>query len=507
MKRKYSIVSLMLGAVLLAGCSAQSRTEASGSAGTEKAAAVTAENTITLSGSSASSGSENVSVDGGVITITGAGTYELRGTLSDGMIIVSAGDEDDVNLVLNGADITSSASAAIYVASCGDATVTLADGSENSLSNGGTFTAVDESNIDAVIFSKEDLTLTGSGSLTIDSPAGHGVVSKDDLTVESGSYLVTAASHGMTGKDELLISGGDVTITAGKDGLHAKNDEDDSLGNLTVSGGSVTVTAADDGLHASGDTVISAGTVTVTDSSEGIEGETITISGGAITVTAKDDGLNAAGGSDQSGAQSFFGGNPFEVDENAAITISGGTLYVNADGDGIDSNGSITMTGGQVFVSGPTNSGNGALDYGTAASITGGTIVAAGASGMAENFSSAENQGVMLVSTGAQSAGTAVTLTDESGAELVSWTPEKAYECVVISTPDVQQGGTYTLTAGSSSQTVTMTSAVYGGGMGMGQMGGMGGRGQMPQDGQMNGQMPQNGQMGGVPQGGGMRRP
>ena len=160
---------------------------------------------------------------------------------------------------------------------------------------------------------------------------------------------------------------------------------------------------------------------------------------------------------------------------------------MNSGGDGIDSNGSITMTGGQVFVSGPTNSGNGALDYGTTAAISGGTIVAAGAAGMAENFSSAEGQGVMLVSTGAQAAGSTIQLTDASGNVLLTWEADKAFECVVISTPDVQQGGTYTLTAGTSTQTVEMTSAVYGGGMGMGGMG------------QMGGPMGQPGQMGGRP--------
>ena len=208
---------------------------------------------------------------------------------------------------------------------------------------------------------------------------------------------------------------------------------------------------------------------------------------------SSDDGLNAAGGNDASGNGGFFGGNPFDSDASAEILIEGGTLYVNAGGDGIDSNGTITMTGGQVFVSGPTNSGNGALDYGVSATITGGTIVAAGASGMAENFTSAEGQGAMLVSTGAQQAGSTIQLADASGNVLLTWQPEKAYECVVISTPDVQQGGAYTLTAGSGTQTIEMTSAVYGGGMG--QMGGMGG-----QPGQM-------GQMGGGRPGGGMGRP
>ena len=499
MKSKYGkilFISLMASALMLGGCSAQKTAGTADAVQTTAAATVSAgsENTITLSGDSASCSNANVTVDGGTIRITGAGTYEITGTLNDGMVIVDAGDEDDVELVLINANITSGTSAAIYIANCGDATITLASGSENALSNGGSFVNIDDKNIDGVIYSTEDLALRGEGSLTVVSPAGHGVVSKDDLTVESGTYSITAASHGVSGKDELVLSGGTFTIAAGGDGVHADNDEDDTLGNLTISGGEYTITAGDDGLHASGNTVISAGTVTISESYEGVEGRTITISGGAISVTAGDDGLNAAGGSDQSGAESFFGGNPFESDASASILISGGTLYVNSGGDGIDSNGSITMTGGQVFVSGPTNSGNGALDYGTTAAISGGTIVAAGAAGMAENFSSAEGQGVMLVSTGAQAAGSTIQLTDASGNVLLTWEADKAFESVLVSTPDVQQGGTYTLTAGTSTQTVEMTSAVYGGGMGMGGMGQMGGQ-----------MMGQPGQMGGRP--GGMGRP
>ena len=279
----------MMGTLLLAGCSAQK----TGDAAETQAASAGSEHTITLSGSTASCGSAAVTVDGGTIRITGAGTYDITGTLNDGMVIVDAGDEDDVELVLNNASITSGSSAAIYIANCGDATITLASGSENALSNGGSFVNIDDKNIGGVIYSTEDLALRGEGSLTIVSPAGHGVVSKDDLTVESGTYSITAASHGVSGKDELVLSGGTFTIQAAGDGVHADNDEDDTLGNLTISGGEYTITAGDDGLHASGNTVISAGTVTISESYEGVEGRMITISGGAINVTAGDDGLNA----------------------------------------------------------------------------------------------------------------------------------------------------------------------------------------------------------------------
>ena len=143
----------------------------------------------------------------------------------------------------------------------------------------------------------------------------------------------------------------------------------------------------------------------------------------------------------------------------------------------MDSNGSLYVSGGETYVSGPTNSANGALDYAGTAEITGGVFVAAGASGMAQNFGTGSTQGAMLCNTGSQAAGTALTLTDGAGTTLVSFIPAKAYETVLISAPGIVSGGTYTLEAGGQTQTIAMTSLIYGSGSGMGGMGGMGGGG------------------------------
>ena len=207
---------------------------------------------IELNGDSASCDSGSVAIDGGTVTITAEGVYLLSGTLTDGQIIVNAGDTDKVQLVLAGADITSSTSAAIYALEADKVFVTLAEGTENALSNGGEYIAIDDNNIDAVIFSKADLTLNGPGSLTITAAAGHGVVSKDDLVITGGSYTVTAASHGLDGKDSVAIADGTFTITAGKDGIHAENSDDLTLGTLYIAGGSFAVTAQGDGISAQG---------------------------------------------------------------------------------------------------------------------------------------------------------------------------------------------------------------------------------------------------------------
>ena len=128
--------------------------------------------------------------------------------------------------------------------------VTTAEGSENVLTNGGSYTAIDENNIDAVIFSKSDLTLNGEGTLKITAKEGHGVVSKDDLVLTSGTYEIEAASHGLSGKDSVRIGGGTYDITAGKDGIHGSNTDDTSLGYVYIKDGTIHIQAEDDGIHA-----------------------------------------------------------------------------------------------------------------------------------------------------------------------------------------------------------------------------------------------------------------
>ncbi len=205
---------------------------------------------IELSDSSASCDSRNVTIDGSTITITQEGTYVLSGNLSDGQIVVDA-DAAKVQLVLNGVDITKKSSSAIYVKSADKVFVTLADGTENKLTTSGTFETDDDNNIDAVIFSKEDITLNGKGSLTVSTEDGNGITSKDDLIITSGTYNITASGHGLEGKDSVRIADGTITITAGKDGIHSDNTEDAGKGFVYISGGKLDITSTGDGIDAS----------------------------------------------------------------------------------------------------------------------------------------------------------------------------------------------------------------------------------------------------------------
>ena len=247
-------------------------------------------------------------------------------------------------------------------------------------------------------------------------------------------------------KDE-MIADGTITIEADSDGIDAEE-------TLQIDGGSMTIAAGDDGVHSDRDLIITDGTIDVTKSYEGLEGMTVTIEDGDISVVSSDDGLNAAG--DPADASS----DNSDSNESNSDMLNPGEENTNpsTEDDRSDSNGDLIVTGGTIYVSGPTNGGNGALDYAGNAAISGGTIVAVGASGMAQNFGSDSTQGCMLVTVAESTLTGDLTLTDSDGNVIVSYSPEKAYNSVVISSPDIKKGATYTLATGDTTNTVTMVS-------------------------------------------------
>ncbi len=428
---------------------------------------------ITLSGKTAACNSSNVQIEDGVVTIKAAGVYVLSGTFTDGTIVVDAGDDDKVQLVLDGVSITAADYAAIYAKNADKVFVTLAEGAGNSLTVSGDYVQTDDNNVDAVIFAKCDLTLNGTGSLTVKDNTGHGIVSKDDLVVTGGTYTIDSQDHCLNGKDSVRIADGTFNLSCDEDGIHAGND-DQQDGYVYIEGGDINISVGDDAIHAEGLLIITGGDIDVSKSCEGVEGDKILVTGGDIDVISSDDGFNAAGGSSGSGDNhDGFGGGPgmggvdMDADNDAYILITGGTININANGDGIDSNGYIGITGGSVHVLGPSDNGNGAMDYGICAAITGGGIVAVGGSGMAQGFGDESTQCSALVNFDEWiDAGETITLTDSDGKEVLSYKADKKFNSVVISTSDMKQGETYTLTVGDQSSTFTLDDITYSEGSG-----------------------------------------
>ena len=174
----------------------------------------------------------------GDLTLTEAGDYVLSGTLTDGSVIINAPEDAKPHLILNGAHIASQSAAALYVISADKVFVTLADGNENGVSAAGDSAEDDYANVDAAIFARCDISFNGSGSLSVSSAKGHGIVSKDDLVFTGGSYMIQAANRGISGKDSIRIADGSFVVTAGKNCLDSDNDEDSDKGFIYIAGGS-----------------------------------------------------------------------------------------------------------------------------------------------------------------------------------------------------------------------------------------------------------------------------
>lgn len=248
-----------------------------------------------------------------------------------------------------------------------------------------------------------------------------------------------------------LKAGSALNIYSGKITADSYDDTIHSNGNVTVSGGILSLQTGDDGIHADAEVFIKNGTILIPKCYEGIEGANITIDGGTIDLTASDDGINAAGGEED---ESVGDGGPRGMGMGSGtntLTINGGTISVSAAGDGIDVNGSVTMNGGTVVVNGPTSGGDGALDYDKEFIINGGTLITAGSAQMNQAPSdSSQQSSIVMTFPNTQEANSALTLTDSAGNIIAAFAPQKPYQAVVISTPEIQNGQSYTINTGAS---------------------------------------------------------
>ena len=572
--------------------------------------------TITLTGDGASISGNGAYVYDGNVVIAEAGRYVLSGSLQDGSVIVDAHDSSKVWILLDGVEINCSDDACIQVDQADKVFLTLAEGSQNILTSGSVYsdTALSDGT-DGAIFAHDDLTINGSGSLTVTAQYSHGISANDDLVITGGNITISAVEDAIHANDSIRIKDAAITATAGDDGLLTSNEVENgylyiesgtlditasgdgihTTGDITVAGGEINISAGDDGIHSDASVFVQSGTILISDCYEGVEALIIDVSGGDVSINCEDDGFNANGGSgdmfggggqmgggrndgtfghggmhgkgtddgttgerptppnmgtegatgdmptppdmgsegmsgemptppDMSG-ESMSGEMPAGQETDAAsgsgqssadtedaetyIAISGGTVRivneVGQDADGLDSNGDIKISGGTIYISLLGTGSNCAVDYasesGGVAEITGGTIIACGASSMAEGFDSTSTQASILYNTSTVAeAGTTLTVTDADGSVLLSWEVPCSFSSALISCPEMKVGGTYTVSAGGTSEEITLegVSTTYGdsqGGMHGGDMGqgGMHG-GDMGQGGMHGGDMGPDGQ-------------
>lgn len=479
---------------------------------------------IILSDEGITAQGEGIITDDTTVTITQAGTYILSGSLSNGQIRIEASNEDRVILVLNTVEISNADSAVIYGLQADKTTIILAEGSENIISDGSTYVYGENDNEEdeepnAAIFSKDDLFLTGKGSLKINANYNNAVQSKDDLVIADGNYEITCVHNAFHGKDSLTILDGSFNIDAGHNAFHTK-------GNLVTDGGTFTIKAAKKGFHADEQLVINGGNIDITASYEGMEGFKIIFNGGNTNIVASDDGINATKTTDDatentdantnknadentnentintddadkkpmgekpsgempsgemprgerpsgempsgeipkgerpsgempSGAMPQRGGMD-EVIEGCEIVINDGIITINASGDGMDSNGNIYQNGGEVYINGPEGNGDGALDYNGVYDICAGTLSAAGSTGMAQSVSASSTQPAIMLKALIQPQ-SEITILDKSKNQIFSHTAVKKAECIVISDSSLKLNEEYTiLLDGNEISTVTL---------------------------------------------------
>jgi hypothetical protein len=461
--------------------------------------------TIRLADGASTASSASVQIDNRTnsITIKAAGTYTLSGRLSNGNVVVDV--DGNVRLILNGVTISSADGAPLALFGKQKKVLTLAASTQNSLTDAAVYTRFykdDEPN--GALFSKNALTINGTGSLTVNGRYNNGISCKDDLRIMSGAITVTAKKNAVKGNDSLVIKGGAITVHSAKDALKSDSEEDGhgyvyierAALNITaeedgiqgynavyIVSGAITINAGDDAIHADKVLVIDGGAISITKSYEGLEAAKIVINGGTISLVSSDDGINAADGSGggfgggfggrtgnrpANGVPPAYGSRPMNGGGNMGrggggrmgggmnggtgnpecfIIITGGNITVNSGGDGIDSNGSVLMTGGTVVIHGPVRSGDGALDSDGSFTVKGGLLIAAGAAGMVQTPGNASTQySAAITFRQAKSAGTRVLVQDAAGRIIADYTSAKAFQSFIVSAGGLANGQQYSVT-------------------------------------------------------------
>lgn len=262
----------------------------------------------------------------------------------------------------------------------------------------------------------------------------------------------TASAKGLKANSNIVINNGTFTFNTSDDSIHSN----DYVG---ISNGNLNITSGDDGIHADTKLIIDGGSINIIKSYEGLESSEITLNGGNINIVASDDGINVAGGNDAS-AMNRPGENNYNSNSNNLLTINAGKIIVDAIGDGIDVNGSAYIYGGEVYINGPTDNGNGILDYDREFIVDGGTLIGAGSNGMLQSISSTKQYNVMITFNKSYSANSKVQIVDSNNNEITTYTPSKTFSSIIISSSLLKENETYTIKVNDTKYTTFTTTSL-----------------------------------------------
>ena len=314
---------------------------------------------VALSDSGITVTGNGASADGSTVTITEAGSYKFTGTLANGQIIVDT-DDAKVQIVLDGASVTCTGSAALYVKNADKVFVTTTEAG-GTLASSGEFAQSDESKVDGAVFAKSDLTFNGSGTLTVSCETAHGIVCKDDVKFTSGTYAITSAKKGIDCNESVRIANGSITINSGTDGIHAENSDEPEKAFLYVGGGAITINSVTDAIDVSGETITDGGTFTLT--SNGGASNAPAHSGGDFGMRWDRDDQSSDGTTAESAKGIKAGGiimindGTFTIDSaddalhtSAAFTMTGGSITAASGDDGVHAETNVTVSGGDCLI-------------------------------------------------------------------------------------------------------------------------------------------------------------
>lgn len=426
------------------------------------------------------------------VCITEGGSYTITGKLEQGMIQVDT--KEEVRLVLAGASITNTEGSAIYVKEAKSCYIETKSGTENTLSDGETYTDTEE-NLKAAVHSNDRLILSGEGTLTVNGNYKHAVCSDDEVYVIGGTYELTAVKDGIHTNNWISIEKGNINIVSQDDAMQSE-------GPIAVNGGNISITADDKGITAYGDLTVNDGTINITKCQEGLESKNdVFVNGGVTEITGSDDGLNA----------------------RTSITISSGTLYAEiSNGDALDSNGSMTIEGGLVLAFGAQMPEGGIDCDQNAIQITGGTVIGTGGTNSSPSETESSQISVLL---GSAEKGEKIGVLDSQGNTVFAFEAQNAYSNMLLSTGTILSDQDYTVYTGGSiigegyhgyydkgvyeggteSVSFTTDGMVISAGGTSDSMGAPGGKGEMPQNGERP-EMPKDGERPEMPEDGEMPR-